>query len=150
MSLLEHAEEEMRRAGLYDDDADYGGMIPQAVLALVRAHADQGHSGGSHELVMSIFEKVIRYRPLTPITDNPRDWIDVAAECSPRAKHGFWQCRRSSTLFSTDGGKTYYDLDEKQSAFFCRLSNWLERPEVFGRIYGFPKHVSDHHPEEAS
>jgi hypothetical protein len=101
--LVEYAEEEMRRAGLYDKDSDYGGMIPEAVMKLVKVHAEEGHSGGSHELVMAIFKRVINFKPLTPITDDPSEWTEVS--------ENLWQCRRDPSLFSSDAGKSYYDIN---------------------------------------
>lgn len=106
-NLVEHAESEMRRAGLYDAGADYGGMIPEAVLALVKAHAEQGHSGGSHEMVMAIFDRVVRFKPLSPLSSDPAEWMDVS-EMSGRP---MWQSRRCPSAFSEDGGKTWSDLD---------------------------------------
>ena len=71
MGLEQFAIDEMKRAGLYDTDADYGGMIPEAVIALVKAHAQNDHSGGSHWLTLKIFNEVINYKPLTPISADP-------------------------------------------------------------------------------
>lgn len=103
-NLVKHAEREMRLAGLYDKDADYDGMIPDAVMALVKAHSEQGHSGYSSGMVLSIFNRVINFKTLTPLTSNPEDWIEVS--------DGMWQNRRQGTAFSKDGGKTFYDLDD--------------------------------------
>lgn len=107
MSNLEkHAEREMRRAGLYDADSDYGGMIPEAVMKLVRVHAAEGHSGGSHNLVMQIFNRVANFKTLTPITNSPDEWHEVGTD--------IWQNTRDSSFFSTDGGKTGYSIDDKE------------------------------------
>jgi hypothetical protein len=107
--LVEHAEYEMRKAGLYDNDAGYGGMIPEAVMALVKAHSEQGHSGGSHYLTLEIFNQVVNYKTLTPISSDPDEWFkhdyDVAG-------HSCWQNKRQSSVFSQDGGQTWYDLDD--------------------------------------
>ena len=94
----------MRLAGMYDKDADYGGMIPQAVMGMVKAHAKQGHSGGSHWITMKIFNQVINFKTLTPITSNPSEWNEVSTN--------FWQSNRQSDAFSSDGGKSWYFLDE--------------------------------------
>lgn len=105
MSRMEsHAEVELRKAGLYDADADYGGAIAEAVMKLVRAHASEEHSGGSHHMTLSIFNKVINFKTLSPITSSPDEWTEVAED--------LWQNRRQSSTFSKDGGKTWYDLDE--------------------------------------
>ena len=106
--LIRHAENEMRLAGLYDKDADYGGLIPQAVMALVKVHAEQGHSGGSHQIVMEIFNLVANYKTLSPITDDSAEWLpDRGGVNEP-----MWQSNRDPSLFSTDGGKSYYSVDD--------------------------------------
>ncbi len=108
-NLIRHAEIEMRRAGLYDKDSDYGGMIPEAVLAMIRAHSEQGHSGGSHHLTMKIFNRLVEFKTLTPIDSNPADWIDRTEESGGNPT---WQSTRDPAIFSQDGGKNWYDLDD--------------------------------------
>lgn len=102
-NLETHANTELTRAGLFSKDSDYGGMIGDAVMELVRVFAAQGHSGFSAGMTLEIFRLVASYKPLSPITSDPDEWMDVAAD--------LWQNRRQSSCFSTDGGKTYYDVD---------------------------------------
>lgn len=106
--LIEHAKREMELAGLYDKDADFGGMIPQAVMALIEVHAKQGHSGASHTLTMSLFNTLASFKALSPLTNDPSEWIDRTKESG----RPMWQSARQSSCFSQDGGKTYYDIDE--------------------------------------
>lgn len=107
MSNLEnHAEREMRLAGLYDKDADYGGMIPETVMAMVGALSGRGHSGGSHAMVMQIFNRVANFKTLTPITANSDEWNEIETG-------KMWQSNRQSSVFSKDGGKTWYDIDKE-------------------------------------
>lgn len=112
--LIAHAEAEMRRAGLYDADSDYAGMIPEAVMKLVRVHASEGHSGFSHGLTLQVFNRVVNFKTLTPITDDPAEWMDVNDGRGPDKP--VWQNCRDSALFSNDGGKTYYSVDDKDRA----------------------------------
>ena len=110
MSNLEvHAEREMRRAGLYDKDADYGGMIPDAVMKLVSALASDGHSGGSHALVMEIFNRVANFHTLTPLTSSPDEWHDITEMSGGKP---MWQNTRDSSFFSEDAGRTCYSVDD--------------------------------------
>jgi hypothetical protein len=111
MSLVAHAKEELTRAGLFDRDSDYKGMIGEAVLELVEKFAEQGHSGFSARLVLDIFQRVASFEALTPITCDPSEWNyinDIRSE-------PLWQNRRDSTLFSLDGGKTYYSVEDMRS-----------------------------------
>jgi hypothetical protein len=110
-NLVKRAERELRAAGMYDDNADYGpnGVIANHVLELIKVLASGGHSGGSHFLTMELFDKLARFQALTPLTDNPEEWMDHTALSG---NNPTFQNKRQGTCFSTDGGKTYYDLDE--------------------------------------
>ena len=104
-NLLKYAESEMRRAGLYDEDSDYDGMIPEAVMALMKVFSDGGHSGGSAPLAISIFNKLARFEPLTPLTGQDDEWMEVA--------EGVYQNVRCSHVFrdvKVFDGKPY-DID---------------------------------------
>jgi hypothetical protein len=102
-NLAVHAERELRRAGLFDRDSDYGGMVGTATLDLVRRFGEQGHSGFSAGLVRDLFGRLAAFEALTPLTDDPDEWNDVSAMSGTP----LWQSRRDSTAFSEDAGKTY-------------------------------------------
>lgn len=106
-NLVDHAEYELRRAGMFDADSDYDGLLGQAVLKLVKAFAGQGHSGMSARRTLQLFNIVANFKTLTPITSDPAEWNDVSA----MSGEPMWQNRRASSCFSKDGGKTHYDLD---------------------------------------
>lgn len=101
-NLVKHAEFELRKAGLFDSDSDYNGMIAEAVMKLVKTHAEEGHSGMSHAVTLRVFNKVVNFKSLTPLTNDPNEWMEV--------HDGMWQNRRQSSCFSDDGLKTYYDI----------------------------------------
>lgn len=108
-NLIEHAKREMELAGV--DDDIYGDMTSKAVLELMEVFSNQGHSGMSASLILGLFTKLARFENLTPLTDNPDEWVhhgeDVWGESD-----GIWQNRRNGEAFSNDGGKTYYLLSE--------------------------------------
>jgi hypothetical protein len=104
--LVDHAERELKAAGLFDTDGDYGGHIGPDVLELVRVFAAQGHSGGSMDLTLELFNKVIRYKTLLPL-QNPMDNREYISH------EVMLQSTRVSTVFSDDGGLTWYDIDRK-------------------------------------
>lgn len=104
--IVKHAENELRHAGLFDTKGtDYNGMIGQAVMKLVRAHAEEGHSGYSHHVTMLVFNRVINFKLLTPTSSDPAEWMEVGT--------GMWQNRRQSSLFSPNGGLWWYDIDSR-------------------------------------
>lgn len=104
-NLVTHAERELQRAGLFDQDSDYGGMLGDAVLDMVKVFSEQGHSGFSAAMTIDILSRVLKYEVLTPITSNPDEWMDVGND--------MWQSRRQPNIFSTDSGQTWYNLDEE-------------------------------------
>lgn len=108
-NLLKHARAELTRAGLLSADADYDGQVGATVLRMIEAFSGYGHSGGSAAMTLEIFNRVARFQTLGPITDDPDEWMRV----NPGDEEvGVWQNRRQGSLFSNDGGKTYYDIDE--------------------------------------
>lgn len=113
-SLVNHAEMELRAAGLFDEDSDYGGMLGPSVMKLVRAFAEEGHSGYSAGITIHLFSKVASYQLLSPI-NNPLaagEYHDVSYP-SGTPPQTTLQSTRLSSLFSEDSGKTWYDIDKK-------------------------------------
>lgn len=108
-NLTEHAKLELRLAGMYDEDVDYGeGAIAKCVMELIEVLSSQEHSGGSHAMTMAIFDKLSRFENLTPISSDPSEWNCVSDMCD----HETWQNQRRGTTFSLDGGQTWYDIDD--------------------------------------
>jgi hypothetical protein len=112
MNLTEYAQAELERAELFDPDSDYGGMLGKAAMEIVEVFATQGHSGLSARLTVEILERLLCYEPLTPLTYEPDEWIDV----SEISGAPMWQNRRKFTVFSRDGGLTHYDLHEPRQS----------------------------------
>jgi hypothetical protein len=111
-NFVRWAREEVKRAGLLDPDSDYDGMLGEEVLKLVETFDGAGHSGCSAGLTASIFARLAEWKPLSPITDGPSEWMKV---CGPDSQfpdqEDCWQNRRASSCFSLDAGATYYDID---------------------------------------
>lgn len=127
-NLYQHAKRELQLAGLFDKDSDYGGMVGNAVLRMIELFACEGHSGFSAQMCRRLFADLSAFKQLTPITDNPDDWMNVDEHLP-----GTWQCKRNGALFSTDHGKTYYNLDEKRRKFLMfTLPKKIHRSEKHG------------------
>ena len=107
-AMIEHAKEELQRAGMLSKDSDYEGLAGKATLELVEAFERQGHSGFSAGLVLGLFSTLARFKALSPITNDPAEWTEVA--------DNLWQSKRQSDLFSADGGKTGYSCDDRERA----------------------------------
>lgn len=107
-NLVQHAERELRLAGLFDKGSDYDGMLADAVLDLVRVFSLQGHSGFSAKLTLKYFGIVADFKTLTPISNNPEEWGDVYNSNGRPC----WQNKRDSRCFSHNGGKTWHNIDD--------------------------------------
>ena len=107
-NLTEHAKHELELAGLFDKDSDYEGAVGKAVMELVEVFSKQEHSGFSAQWVLDTFKTVASFKTITPVGKDPSEWIDVS-EASGKP---MWQNKRQSSLFSKDGGKTFYDIDK--------------------------------------
>lgn len=105
MSNLElHAKAELERAGLFDKDSDYGGMLGDAVMKMVKVFADEGHSGYSAKMAINLFERVASFEPITPLTGADDEWMEVG--------EGMFQNVRCSHVFKGPDGQAY-DIDGK-------------------------------------
>lgn len=103
MTLHEHARRELELIGEEPATIDW-------YLRVVDAFASYGHSGGSAEVTTAVLHDLLRYKPLSDLTNDPAEWID-RTEMS--AHPLWWQNVRNPEAFSTDGGKTYYLLSEQ-------------------------------------
>ena len=66
-NLLKHAERELSLIG-YDDKDEYNNMAKAAIMELLTTFANQGHSGFSANYVADIFNKLARFKTLSPLT----------------------------------------------------------------------------------
>ena len=57
--LQSYAYEWLRSKGLFDEDADYDGMIGEAVMELIKVFSKQGHSGFSAQLTKHLFNELL-------------------------------------------------------------------------------------------
>jgi hypothetical protein len=93
---------------MFDEDADYGGALGESILDIMKEFSKQGHSGGSAGITTAILEKLLRWQPLTDLTDDPEEWMDIADMMGGET---MYQSRRNPSCFSTDL-KQYYNIDD--------------------------------------
>lgn len=105
MSLVEHAEREL--ALIPEDDEAF----KDAILQAVKAFSKYGHSGSSHFVGVHILADLLNYRNLSPLTNDPDEWMFITDDIAGR-KGGLYQSTRNPEAFSHNGGKTYYLLSE--------------------------------------
>ena len=71
MSIIEHAKRELKALGYKpveecEDDPDK--WIQEGVLELLKVFSDQGHSGSSAPLCISLFEKLAKQKHLKSLS----------------------------------------------------------------------------------
>jgi len=98
-SLVKHAEKELRAAGLYDEDSDYGGMLAESVMELIKLFSKQGHSGCSAGMTISLFKMLANYETITPLTGEDDEWNFIGDR---------FQNKRNSAVFKDKDGQAYY------------------------------------------
>lgn len=103
-NMVDHAKRELELIG--EDDTTVEGY-----LNVIQAFANMGHSGGSASIAIPVLNQLLQQKNLSPLTDNPNEWMFVAEDVWG-TEGGVWQNRRNSEAFSNDGGKTYYLLSE--------------------------------------
>lgn len=97
-NLIKHAKREL---ALIDEEE----WIVQGYLDMIEIFSKMGHSGGSASVFIPTLTRLLEFKNLSMLTDDPDDWIEVGPS--------MWQCRRNSEAFSEDGGKTYTLLSER-------------------------------------
>lgn len=107
-NLVDHAKRELEIIGEEPEVVD-------AYLKIVRIFADMGHSGASAMFAAPVIERLLSFKPLSELTDDPEDWIHVGEDIWGE-KGGIYQNRRNGEAFSKDGGKTYYLLSDHSNA----------------------------------
>lgn len=152
-NLVEFAKHELELAGYFDKDAMYGGMLGEAVLQMIEQFADEGHSGTSATIAVSLFQKLALFEPLTPLTGEDDEWNDISddgftaffvtepdeeaqeiidAINAPSAKRRLWQNKRCSHVFKDENGA--YDSQGRvfrEPSGLCFTSSESRVPVVF-------------------
>lgn len=110
--LVEHADRELKLMGYSPDAEDpMSRVIYASTLDMMYAFTQVGHSGGSAEIHTWMVADLLRFKSLSPLTDDPEEWEDISDFMGP-GPTGVWQSKRNGSMMSEDGGKTYYCVDE--------------------------------------
>lgn len=104
-NLMIHARRELELLGEEPE-------IVEGYLKMIQIFADMDHSGGSASVFIPTLTRLLWFKNLTPLTDDPDEWIHHTAEVWGEPG-GVWQNVRNGEAFSDDGGKTYTLLSEE-------------------------------------
>lgn len=92
---VEYAKSELAR--ITKDGDGLQNAINKNILDIVKLFASQGHSGLSAGYAISVLERLLRFKPLTPLTGEDDEWTDVSGKMG-------WKCfqnKRCSSVFKT-------------------------------------------------
>ena len=120
-NLVNHARRELTR--IYGPEVDWDPddidtKMCNHILHMVEEFADEGHSGSSASYALWVLERLLQFKPLTPITNDPDEWMEVFDDDRGRP---VYQNRRDGEAFSHDGGRTYYLLSERRHGWRAKL-----------------------------
>lgn len=99
MSLIAYAERELARIG--KDEEGLQDMINRDILEIVKMFASQEHSGLSASYALGILDRLLRFKPITPLTGEADEWQEVGTGCL--------QNKRCPSVFMQDGKA--HDID---------------------------------------
>lgn len=108
MSLVSYAESELNRIGMPADSKDEMNLaMRNHILHMIKEFADEGHSGFSASYAVSLLSKLMRFKPLSPLTGEDDEWAAVAEQSGGI----LWQNKRASHVFKDSDGA--YDINGK-------------------------------------
>lgn len=111
MTLKHHAERELDIIGMTEDSEEMDGAMRKHILHMIDEFSNEGHSGFSASYAISILSKLMRYEPLTPLTGEDSEWMEIDKEQTGSNQGTLYQNKRASHVFKDDTGA--YDINGK-------------------------------------
>lgn len=100
MSEVDYAKSELAR--IPHDEDGVQSFMDKTILEIVEKFSEQGHSGFSASYAISVLERLLRFKPLSPLTGEEDEWNEVVP--------GLAQNKRCSSVFKNADG-TAHDID---------------------------------------
>lgn len=72
MSLFDYAKSELDR--IHKDEDGMQELINNDILEIIKVFEDQGHSGFSASYAINALERLLNFKPLTPLTGEDDEW----------------------------------------------------------------------------
>jgi hypothetical protein len=107
-NLVKYAESELDRIGM-TDDGEMNGAMRKHLLHMVEVFSEEGHSGFSASYALQCLEKLLRFKPLSPLTGEDDEWYEH--NYGPSGKT--YQNKRCSSVFKESKDGQAYDIDGK-------------------------------------
>lgn len=128
-NMLSFAKEELRRLRSLDGKPDeMQDAIEANVLGMVELFAAGGHSGSSAAYTLGILEKVLAFKPVTPLTGEADEWtaVDSGYDMVAQNKRCFHVFKRAdgtaydinAVIFRDPDGSTWSGSDGSRDVTF--------------------------------
>lgn len=98
----------------HEQDAEYGVACYKSALKAFKSLLEDDHSGMSISITKQILNQLLLGEPLSPITGEDDEWVDVSYEGMPQGVIKEYQNKRMSSLFKyvyEDGTVKYSDVE---------------------------------------
>lgn len=119
-NMYKWAKAELERLIPEDDDDGMQQMINKDILNIVKVFCSQGHSGTTGNYTLSMINRLLDWKPLTPLTGEESEWSEVidGSDLSQQNKRCSAVFRRNydnstayylyGKVFSDDGGQSWF------------------------------------------
>lgn len=100
--MVEYAKSELARIGT--DEEGMQNVINQNILEIVEVFSNQGHSGFSAGYALSVLDRLLRFKPIQPLTGEADEWRETSCR---REGVRSYQNKRCSSVFmdKTESGE---------------------------------------------
>ena len=120
-NLVKFAEDELARIGMGADSSDINKLMHDHIIHMVKEFSKEGHSGFSASYAIGILTKLLNYEPLTPLTGDDDEWMEIEEGMAGRP--GVFQNKRCSHVFKEDGqaydteGQIFYPKGRRSDTY---------------------------------
>ena len=104
--MVSYAESELDRIGMTDGD-DMNGIMRKHLIHMVEEFSKEGHSGFSASYALQCLTKLLKFKPLSPLTGEDDEWGDV----SEVSGEPMFQNKRYSAVFKQGKDGEAYNID---------------------------------------
>ena len=87
MSIVNHAKKELEKFTGNDGDDNYSSDVKKAVIELIECFENQDHSGFSAGIVLTLFDRLAKFKTLTPLTGEDNEWMEVTDNLYQNKRH---------------------------------------------------------------
>lgn len=102
VGLIEYAKSELGR--IPKDEDGMQDLMNKDILEVIRIFSEQGHSGFSASYALSILDRLLRFKPISPLTGDDDEWG------KPYGEDGARQNKRCYSVFKNADGSCH-DID---------------------------------------